>query len=223
MTFPRKRLLLVPALLLLPQLAHADALGAIALGQVLLLFLALMAVLVLGLIGLAYRRASPAMLWLLLGLSFFFGLFPTREWPLFQLNPYIYICVPLGLWLLGAIKARSAAREEWQLLWMGVAIIGLRQLPELGLEWSLNRVFAAQPEYWPLLRIVLYALKVLVGLGSWWVVLRQLHLTGSGTWWQPWWRAPAIVAAVGAVGQALLLLIQYQAYEMPGFSVSCHG
>jgi hypothetical protein len=216
-----KRWPLVPALLLLlPQLAYADALGAVGLGNALADILALLAVPILGLIMLAYRRASPAMMLVLMGFSFFFGLFPTREWMLFQINPYIYICLPLGIWLLGAIKARLAAREDWQLLWLGIAIIGLRQLLELGLERYFNQLYAGSQEHLQLLRVGLYTSKVLAGLGAWWVVLRQLHLVGNGTWWQPWWRAPAMVAAVGAAYQGVTVLIEGQTFEMADFSVS---
>jgi hypothetical protein len=52
------------------------------------------------------------------------------------------------------------------------------------------------------------------------VVLRQLHLVGNGTWWQPWGRAPTIIAAVGAAYQGLNVLIESQAFEMADFSVS---
>lgn len=193
-----RRWLLVPALLL-PQMAHADALGAVGLGRALADVLALIAVLVLGVMVVAYRRDAPAALLLLLGMSYFFGQFPTREWLIFgRINPYGCLCLPLGTWLYGVIRARRARREDVQLAWMGVAIIGLCQLPELRLEWAISRVMVPGVNHLEWLAVY-YPLKIVLALGSWWVVLRQLRLVGGGTWWQPWWRAPAVVAGVGAI------------------------
>jgi hypothetical protein len=214
----RFRYQLLPVALLLPQMAHADALGAVGLGRAIGGLLALFGALFLILLPVAYLRDAPRLLAVLMGLSFIWGQFPSEEWFLFgRYNPFAYFCLPLGAWLLGVIRFRRAPRELVQLLWLGLAISGLRELLRVGAEWGMGQLITPdQYRLWAV-RAGYYLLELPLGLGSWWVVLRQLRLEGSGQWWQPWWRAPAIVAAVGAVCQAAFMAFQLQ--EIAGSGV----
>ncbi|GAB3585842.1 hypothetical protein GCM10027345_34600 [Hymenobacter daeguensis] len=211
-------------MLLLPQLAYADALGALGLGQALADMLALVALLFLGLMVVAYWRKAPIMLLVLLGISVFLGLFPTREWLVFgRFNPYAYFCLPLGAWLLGVVQARRAAGELGQLLWLGVAIVGLRQLLGVGAEWSFAQLVAPGQYHLGIVGTVFWLLEIVLGVGSWWLVLRQMRLEGSGQWWQPWWRAPALAAAVGAACTSVFLFLQLLDLDSSNTSISWLG
>lgn len=230
--FPQ-RWLLPAALLLLPLLAQADALSSLGFAYAVLAGLAFFAVFVLGLIVAAYLRPQWRWLYWVQLVLFFWSLIiglglerlssqsPSTEWgPFGHINPFWQLCLPLGAWLNSINWARRARTNRYRLLWTGVALCALHSLLMLAPSEALNRHFREGGQYSSGLQAGYLLSSVALGLASWWVVLRQLRASSYGFLWQPWWRAPAVVAAVGLAFFWVLMVVRFGHDEHygPGFS-----
>ena len=168
-----------------------------------------------GLLVIAQARAQPrdqtdqlgACLWLgLLQERFLSGhsslLGDANLWAQAGGNPWLQVCVPLGVWLNGVTLARRADRTGARLFWAGAAVTALfyllTVLPYAWLNGYAQHVAPSARRPVPLQAA--YLLLAFAGeVASWWVVLRQLARApeGDDPLWALWWRAPAAGALVG--------------------------
>lgn len=213
---------LLPVALLLPLLAQADALSSLGFAYAVLAGLAFFAAFVLGLIVAAYLRPQwrwlywaqlVLFLWSLvigLGLERISIQSPGTEWGFFgHINPFWQLCLPLGAWLNSINWARRALTDTFRLLWVGVAVFALHYLLMLAPSEGLSSHFRDGGQYSSGLQAGYLLASIALGLASWWVVLRQLQPSGYGFLWQPWWRAPAVVAAVGLAFFGVFALVRF--------------
>lgn len=212
-------------MLLAPQWARADALGAAALGGVIAFFLLLVYLLALGLVVLAYLRPASAGLYsaqlVLGGLCFWIGgivLHISRETlngasdRLTTTDFLFVVLLMVGAWLNGVRWARNARPGWLPPLGAAVAAFALHCLV-LFLVGS-NGYYSFSPNdglYPATPSFFNFVVELVAGIGAWGVVRWQLGETTRPAFWQPRWRAPLL--AVGVFGGYCLLFLYVQRLE----------
>lgn len=211
---------LLAAALLAPLLAHADALGAAALGKLVENVLMLIYALELGLVVLSYLRPASAVLyWAQLGLGglcFWLGgilLHGSRETmqggssPLEGSDLLFVLLLMVGAWLNGVRWARTAPPGWLGGLAAAVAAFALHCLV-LVLVGGRDSYYTFGPSHgmYPGQPSVLgFAVELLAGIGAWGVIRWQLGATAWAACSQLRWRVPLLAAAVFG-GYCLLFL-----------------
>ena len=225
-----RRSLLATALLL-PQLAHADALSALGYVYVFLAMLALFATVTLTLMVASYLL--PRWRWLhwvqlvLFGMSVGLGLLTYGEslsdgWLFFgSFNPLLEFCLPVGAWLNAVVWARRARHDAARLWWVGVAVLALHALLMLAPGVAARYYFRQDGSSVPLVQGVYLVVSLVMGIMSWAVVWWQLPPAVRVPVKQVWWRAPAVAAAVALLYLAVSLkvMLNHQERGMPSISM----
>jgi len=216
--------------LLLPQLAHADALSALGYAYAFMALLVLFAMVTLTLMGASYLL--PRWRWLhwvqlvFFAISVGLGLLTYGEslsegWGLFgRHNPLLSFCLPVGAWLNAVVWARRARHDGARLVWVGVAVVALHFLLMLVPDEALGFYFRQGGSSTQLFYGAYLLVSLVAGLLSWVVVWWQLPLAVRVLVKQVWWRAPAVAAAVGLLYYAVYLTVVLNHHERGMLGIS---
>ncbi|MCR5887766.1 hypothetical protein LRS06_08230 [Hymenobacter sp. J193] len=225
----RRLCFLFALLLLLPGMAHADALDGAMLMLEIMAGLYGLAGLAIVVIVLAYRWSQYTWLrwvsWVLTGVAVLLGLWWQRVFghssaaiSFLIVNPFLGFCLPLALWLNAVWYARRAYADWPRALGIAVGVLGLSMI--LGQTLSLGMmgagmVGAAGMGIYAVLGWILRTVLLLVG---WWIVLKQVQKYEPLVWagWPQIFFGAAVYTGVVLAYSLLSMWLQISAYPESG-------
>ena len=208
-------------LLILPALAHADALDGAFLMLEIMAGLAGLVLVIMLFTLLAYLRPASLTLRVISlvfgGLSAVLGL----AWQLLfngahaasmsgfgDFNPFLSLTIPFAAWLGGVQQAAAAARPSARRWWVAIAAAGAQLVfgtfLSLVLRWVLPIDFSMQGAGY----YGRWLLGLAASFGLWWLVLRQAERQQPLGWqhWRSAWQVSGLAVVIGMVYSYLPIL-----------------
>ena len=225
-------LLATALLLLLPQLAQADALGYSlgSLGYVLAAALTSFALFTLLLVVASYLlprgRGLYGVQLVFFVLSIVLGVLTygaslAEDWVFLNgHNPLLAFCLPVGAWLNAVRWARQVRSDGARLVWVGVAVLALHSLLALAPSDLVLHAFREVGGGSGLFQALYLLVSVVAGVLSWVVVWWQMPPAVRQLLKQGWWRAPAVAAAIDLLYYGVSLSVILHRYESMATSIT---
>lgn len=193
MTITKRQFSLSLSLLLLPTLAHADALDGLAWLLGLLVSLYVLAGLTLLVTILAYRLTERHWLrwasWLLTGVAVVLGMLWQRAFgsmssalSTLMFNPFLFLCLPLALWLHGVRYVRQAGAGRSRAVGLAVAVLGLSALLAQCVSMLNRSLWSAGWGGSSVALAVFWLINIGCDMLAWWIVLRQVQKYEPLSW-----------------------------------------